>query len=168
MKVFKLYILKNEAPSRAGFHPDTAPLSWPLLKHYKNLGLTEIVAMFADVVKMTMLTDPPSTCASANTSFTSSNLSGGYFCPATLNGAQVFQYVQGENKSFKQRFGPDEKSKSEQYCANIPGVGVTCSTYVPCGASYTADDLNNMKGGSCGCAGFKYCANGVGSNVAAS
>ena len=124
--------------------------------------------MFADVAKMTMLTDAPGTCASANTTLISSNLSGGYFCPATLNGSPVFRYVQGENETFKQKFGPDDKSKSEQYCANIPNAGVACSTYVPCGASYTADDLVNMKGGSCGCLGFKYCVNGVGSNVASS
>ncbi len=38
---------------------------------------------------------------------------GGYFCPATLNGAGVYRYVQGEDATFKQNFGPDE---------NIPGV----------------------------------------------
>ena len=38
-------------------------------------------SMFADVAKMTMLTDAPGTCASANTTLISSNLSGGYFCP---------------------------------------------------------------------------------------
>jgi hypothetical protein len=97
-----------------------------------------------------------------------SNMAGGYFCPATLNGADVYRYVQGENEAFKQKFGPDDNSKSAQYCANIPGVGVSCSEYVPCGANFAESDLTNMKGGSCGCIGFQYCVNGVGSNVISS
>ena len=129
--------------------------------------------MFADFVKvgelaqsggMTMLA---STCALPNTTFIDSNMAGGYFCPATLNGADVYRYVQGENETFKQKFGPDN-SKSAQYCANLPGIGVSCSEFVPCGASFASSDLTNMKGGSCGCVGFKYCVNGVGTNVATS
>ena len=133
--------------------------------------------MFADFVKlgdmvhtnnMTMLVPHPTSCALPNTTFIDSNMAGGYFCPATLNGSQVYQYVQGENETFKQKFGPDEKSKEAQFCANIPGVGVSCSTYVPCGASFSTDDLVNMKGNSCGCIGFKYCVNGVGTNAVSS
>ena len=131
--------------------------------------------MFADVVKFvalhahstTMLdaAKPPSeTCALPNTDMVSSNLLGGYFCPATLNGAQVYQYVQGENEAFKQNFGADESSKSAQYCANIPGVGVSCSKFVPCGASFKPSDLTGMTGKSCDCRGWQYCVDGVGKN----
>ena len=67
-----------------------------------------------------------------NTNLIESNMQGGYFCPATLNGANTYRCVQGENETFKQSFGPDEKSKGPQFCSNIPGVGVVCSKYVPC------------------------------------
>ncbi len=132
--------------------------------------------MFADVVKFvdlhahstTMLDGkaPAGTCALPNTDLISSNLLGGYFCPATLNGSQVYRYVQGEDATFKQNFGPDETSKGAQYCANIPGVGVSCSKFVPCGASFQESDLTGMTGNSCGCVGFQYCVNGVGTNSA--
>ena len=134
--------------------------------------------MFADVVRFvelhahstTMLDGaaPAASCALPNTSLISSNLQGGYFCPATLNGASVYRYVQGEGSTFKQKFGADEKSKTAQYCANIPGIGVTCSAYVPCGASFQSSDLTSMTGSSCGCVGFQYCVNGVGTNTAPS
>ncbi len=132
--------------------------------------------MFADAVRfvdlhahsMTMLDGkaPVGTCTLPNTDMISSNLLGGYFCPATLNGANVYRYVQGEDATFKQHFGPDESTKTAQYCANIPGVGVTCSKYVPCGASFKEADLQTMTGSSCGCVGFQYCVNGVGTNTA--
>ena len=109
---------------------------------------------------------PAGTCALPNTDLVSSNLLGAYFCPATLNGASVYRYVQGEDATFKQNFGADETSKSAQYCANIPGVGVSCSKYVPCGASFRESDLTGMTESSCGCVGFQYCVNGVGTNTA--
>ena len=132
--------------------------------------------MFADAVKFvdlhahstTMLDGKPpaGSCALPNTSLMPSNMLGGYFCPATLNGSPVFRYVQGEDSTFKQKFGPDESNKSAQFCANIPGVGVSCSQYVPCGASFEVSDLTSMTGNSCGCVGFQYCVNGVGTNTA--
>jgi hypothetical protein len=133
--------------------------------------------MFADVVKFVDLSHihtttmldakaPAGTCALPNTNLIPSNMVGGYFCPATLNDTPVYRYVQGEGSTFKQNFGPDENSKSAQYCANIPGVGVSCSAYVPCGASFSVSDLTTMVGKSCGCVGHKYCVNGVGSETA--
>ena len=125
--------------------------------------------MFEDLAHanaMSLLAAPAGTCAMPNTNLIDSNMQGGYFCPATLNGAPAYRYVQGENQSFKQSFGPDEKSKSAQYCSFIAGVGVVCSKYVPCGESFSAEDLTTMTGKSCGCVGYKYCVNGVGSNTA--
>jgi hypothetical protein len=135
--------------------------------------------MFADITRfvdmthhhMSMLdgdTAPKASCALPNTPLVPSNMVGGYFCPATLNGADVYRYVQGENDTFKQNFGPSENKKSAQYCANIPGVGVSCSDYVPCRNDFTTADLTSMNGNSCGCLGFKYCLNGVGSDTAPS
>ena len=123
--------------------------------------------MFADLNHaMSMLAAPQADCALPNTNLVDSNMQGGYFCPATLNGASAYRYVQGENQAFKKSFGPDEKSKGPQFCSFIAGVGVVCSKYVPCGASLSAEDLTTMTGKSCGCVGYKYCVNGVGSDTA--
>ncbi len=45
---------------------------------------------------------PAGTCTISNTDLISSNLLGGYFCPATLNGAGVYRYVQGERGRYVQ------------------------------------------------------------------
>jgi hypothetical protein len=140
----------------------------------KKKSVGNRAAMFADVTKLaemrhwTMLDGaaPAGFCSVANPTMVSSNMEGGYFCPATLNGTTAYRYVQGDGPSFKQFFGPNEKSKSAQYCSNIPGVGVVCSNYVPCGSSFKPSDLTAMTGNSCGCVGYKYCVNGVGSNTA--
>ena len=123
--------------------------------------------MFADIAHAkSMLAAPAGTCVMPNTTMVDSNLQGGYFCPATLNGATAYRYVQGENESFKQNFGPDDKSKGAQFCSFIAGVGVVCSKYVPCGDSLSPGDLTTMTGKSCGCVGYNNCVNGVGSNTA--
>ena len=92
----------------------------------------------------------------ANTSFTSTNQSGGYFCKVdNLH----FQYVQGEGDLFKQSFDyPDSTSALPHSGAAMcywqaETSSVICLNNVPCGSSYSKSDLDSMAGGSCSCIG---------------
>jgi hypothetical protein len=96
----------------------------------------------------------------------------GYFCPVSpkfqynqysdssvrlydfWGGAPAWEYVNGNDSSFRE---------SRQYCS-FRNNKMICSDQIPSKNSIDIKTIQNLKGNSCGCIGFTYCINGVGTN----